>query len=29
LAWAAASDASQWLAALIWLPCLLVVARWG
>jgi predicted small integral membrane protein len=29
LAWAAGSDSSQWFAALIWLPCLLLVARWG
>jgi len=29
LAWAGLSDASQWLAALIWLPWLIVVARWG
>lgn len=29
LAWAGLSDGSQWLAALIWLPWMLVVARWG
>jgi predicted small integral membrane protein len=29
LAWAAASDGPQSLAALIWLPWMLVVARWG
>jgi predicted small integral membrane protein len=29
LAWAATSDASQWLAAAIWLPYMFAVGRWG
>jgi predicted small integral membrane protein len=29
LAWAALSDFSQWYAAVVWLPFLLVVGRWG
>jgi predicted small integral membrane protein len=29
LAWAASSDSSQWSAALIWVPYMLAVARWG
>lgn len=29
LAWAALADASQWLAALIWIPFLLFIGRWG
>jgi len=29
LAWAGLTDASQWIAAGIWVPFMLVVGRWG
>jgi predicted small integral membrane protein len=29
LGWAACSDASQWSAAVLWLPYMLAVGRWG
>ena len=29
LAWAGLSDVSQWYAAVVWLPYILVVGRWG
>jgi predicted small integral membrane protein len=29
LAWAGSTDASQWLAAILWVPALLVIGRWG
>ena len=29
LAWAGLTDASQWLAAAIWVPFMLLVGKWG
>jgi len=29
LAWAGLTEASQWLAAVVWLPALWVIGRWG
>jgi predicted small integral membrane protein len=29
LAWAAATDTSQWLSATLWVPYILAVGRWG
>jgi predicted small integral membrane protein len=29
LAWAGCTEASQWLAATLWVPALLVIGRWG
>ncbi len=29
LAWAGLADTSQWIAAAVWLPYILVIGRWG
>jgi predicted small integral membrane protein len=29
LAWAGLTDASQWSAAILWVPALWVIGRWG
>jgi len=29
LAWAGCTESSQWLAAMLWVPALLVIGRWG
>ena len=29
LAWAGLTDASQWIAAVLWVPFMLAIGRWG
>jgi len=29
LAWAGSTEAAQWLSAVLWVPVLLVIGRWG